>query len=298
MFHTTMTSMSEFQDEIEAAMDGHSPNAEGWYRVACPMCHANEGKRDTKGNLSVSALTGFFSCWRCGETGRIDIEYAGEIEIPERKIQKICAPEGYEPLWEEPGMSSPFLAEARRYLIRRLGKKGIRQLCQEVQIGAVAIGREAGRVIVPVRDENLDWVGWVGRDWTGKKRLKYRTAPGMTRILWNSRRLQDSSGFAVVVEGVFDALPYWPHAVACLGKPDKYQIDTLRAAKCPIVVALDGDAWQEGWSLAARLGFDSNQKIGFVRLPPAKDPGSVSADWLMNEAERSLHSNMPTGYEE
>lgn len=284
-----------YQEEIEQAIVGYRPSESGWYRVECCFCLGNTGKRDRKGSLAVSAITGRYECWKCGEEGRVHLEFTGELPDVE-EVTLMDPPEGYEPLWCEPGLSSPFLKPARQYLIRRLGKSA-KRLCKEVQIGACSTGPVAGRVIVPVLTEDCrKWAGWVGRDWTGNAKLKYKNAPGMRRPLFNSSVLQEEHLFVLVVEGIFDALPYWPNVVACLGKPDRRQKELMRKSKSPLVIAMDGDAWQEGSALSKALRF-AGVETGCVRLPPAEDPGSIDKDWLQLEAVRSLKENGKiTGY--
>lgn len=285
----------DYQEMIEQAIVGYKPSDLGWYRVECCFCLANTGKRDKKGSLAVSATTGKYQCWKCGEEGRVHLEFNGELPDARPEIVTMDPPEGYEPLWKDPGLTSPLLAPARRYLVKRLGRVA-RTICKEANIGASLAGPHAGRIIVPVMNENRsEWAGWVGRDYTGKSRLKYKTAPGMRRILFNCSVLKEKHPFVLVVEGVFDALPHWPNVVACLGKPDRKQKAVLREAAPPLVIALDGDAWQEGSGLAKALRF-AGKEVGCVRLPPAEDPGSIDKNWLYQQALNSLNSHTPVGY--
>lgn len=198
-------------------------------------------------------------------------------------------PEAYFPLWREPGLSSMIHAPARKYLSGR----GIgASTAKRAGIGACATGKLAGRIVVPVLDrEGKDWLGWSARIWNNlneKKTPKYLTAPGMSRhnIVYNMGALFMRSGDpCLVVEGVFDAIPYLPDVVALLGKPSEGQIQLLRVAERPLVVALDGDSWLEGEMLALRLQLEG-KPTGWVRLPPREDPGSVDREWLKTKARR------------
>jgi len=91
----------------------------------------------------------------------------------------------------------------------------------------------------------------------------------------------------MVVEGVFDALALYPNAVAVLGKASEAQMEALQESKRPVVIVLDGDAWQEGWAMAARLKF-KGQRAGSVRLPPKLDPDEVDPAWLQEEVKKAL----------
>ena len=91
----------------------------------------------------------------------------------------------------------------------------------------------------------------------------------------------------MVVEGCFDALPYWPDAAALLGKPGEAQVRSLLEAKRPVVVVLDGDSWEEGMMLSMDLELQG-QRSGYVRLPPKQDPNSVDHNWLRTEVMKCL----------
>jgi DNA primase len=99
--------------------------------------------------------------------------------------------------------------------------------------------------------------------------------------------LKETDTPAIIVEGVFDAIAFWPDAVAVLGKPTPAQVYALASARRPIAVVLDGDAWEEGEMLALKLRFEG-QRAGSVHLPPRVDPDEVDRDWLRAEARSSL----------
>jgi DNA primase len=108
------------------------------------------------------------------------------------------------------------------------------------------------------------------------------------KILYNAKALYADSTLPIIaVEGVFDALPYWPHAVAFLGKPSYEQIEMLYETDRPVVVVLDGDAWRESWALAERLKL-AGKKAAMVRLPPKTDPNDVDRKWLVLEARKAI----------
>jgi DNA primase len=123
-------------------------------------------------------------------------------------------------------------------------------------------------------------------------RLTYCYPRGMNRdgLLYNAPALQEQTARpCYIVEGSLDALALWPDAVAVLGKPLKSQLRILAAAKRPLVVALDGDAWNEGQALAWTL-----QSLGVraasVRLPPKTDPDEVPRNWLDGQAAGALRA--------
>ena len=62
-----------------------------------------------------------------------------------------------------------------------------------------------------------------------------------------------------------------------------FLLEAMKQAKRPIAIVPDGDAWQDGWILAARLRF-LGLRAGYVRLPPKMDPDEVDRDWLLAES--------------
>lgn len=285
-------------DTVLDAVYGHSVGATGWYRVNCPNCEDETGKPDRKQSFGLNAESGGYHCFKCGAKGYLD-SVPEDIQFVPKKMTndehgppKIEPPYGWTRLWCGDGLSAISLQGAREYL----HKRGLDEAVWEgADIGAAVGGFYDGRIVVPVmspEDEDI-WFGWVGRDWTGHADLAYRYPKGMHRgsILYNhAALLVETDEPVLIVEGVLDALPYWPNAVACLGKPalaNGQHLQFMLEAKRPLAVCLDGDAWREGWSLAMRLRFEGKQ-AGAVRLPPATDPNDIDRSWLLSEAHRCL----------
>lgn len=85
---------------------------------------------------------------------------------------------------------------------------------------------------------------------------KYRYPAGMDRDdVYLAAELElETDEPLLIVEGVFDALAYWPNAIALLGKPTETQIDRIAAsAKRPLVAALDADAHRENMILQGSM---------------------------------------------
>lgn len=267
----------------------------GWWRVNCPFCIERTGKDDRKQSFGLLASTGGYHCFRCGVAGKLKLpeELLNEDfvyeEVDVADLPTIERPEGFTPLATGDGSYSMVLEPARRYLASRGIKK---QTAAEAGIGGCYSGYWANRIVVPVKPAGApDWVGFIARDWTNTAERRYMYPKGMKRgsILFNHDALfVESDEPIIVVEGVFDALPYWPRAVACLGKPTGEHIAALMVSTRPIAVALDGDAWREGDALAALLRFEG-RRAGFVKLPPGADPNSVDVDWLKTRAAQSIN---------
>lgn len=209
-------------------------------------------------------------------------------------------PETWTPLESDDGQGLVFL-RARAYMASRKIEPAT---IAAAQVGSCYRGLFRDRIVVPVLSRRSDqWLGFVGRTWynaaetkaaeeASRKRgyefLRYRYPRWPTRgmCLFNERALDAKSDRPVmVVEGVFDALPYWPDVVACLGKPTHDQVRILSQSRRPIVMCLDGDAWEQSYMTALEVGF-AGVRTGFVRLPPREDPCSVDREWLRGEADK------------
>lgn len=282
-----------------------------WFRVNCPFCIGTHGKDDKRWSLGIQRGSGAYHCFRCGTSGRLPAgalpdELAGFV-LAERKRDEpppmIQPPSGWTPLWFDPGLHAPTFTGARKYLHARGFDL---DAWTSARIGAVDRGvhkyttregeereqRVVRRVVVPViASDGQTWLGWVARDWTGRAMRKYLYPGGMARgsILFEQARLTepDDGQPVLVVEGVFDALPYLGHVVACLGKPSHRHVELLKETRRPLAVCLDGDAWEEGYALAMRLRL-AGARAGFVRLPATEDPCSVDHDWLRKAAADSI----------
>lgn len=275
----------------EASKAAFRTNGSGYARTNCPFCVEKLGKSDRKRCFSVNHDTGFYRCFRCGTSGRL-LGFNDPYSPPEEpkpqqpSTEAASPPENYLPVYEGDGLTAFTLAPARKYLASR--NLSVDQQA-EAKIGACATGRYGQRVVVPLLDSDRDtWLGWVARSWKKDAERKYLYPRGMVRSLYNHAILLEESDEPVyVVEGVFDALALWPYAVAVLGKPTEQHIEALISARRPVVMVLDGDAWEEGWALSMRLKMEG-QTAGNIRLAPGVDPDEVDLADLWEAAKTSL----------
>lgn len=274
------------QDLVAAAVAGRLPNVKGWLRATCPFCEWRMGSRDKHMSFGVHAASRWYKCFRCEARGRVpepldgfeDFTYE-EPEAPE----SLDPPETFEELAREPAASAMSYRAPRRYLMRR----GIApRVIAQVGVGACVDGEFKGRVVVPIKDNTGAWLWYVGRAWYNTDR-RYKYPIGSRRgVMFNREALDVETWEPVyVVEGVFDALPHWPRCVACLGKPQDSQLHALAGAKRPVVVVLDGDAWEEGWAVSMRLRLLGHADVSSVRLPPRTDPGDLTTTELVSLGE-------------
>lgn len=304
-------SEEENNERVEDALAMHRQRGERWARVPCPFC-ADMGHDDKKTSLGVNVITGVWHCFRCGESGKIERIIDGDMYMeslfPNGKLlqeaertddepELMQPPDWFEGLWTKGNRHAPETAPARRYLVGR-GVRSVK-LLKALQIGCCTAGYWGGRIIVPfTMTKYKGWLGWVGRLWRpkphpkaqGANRLTYLYPKGVPRgrFLYNHDAIhKKTEDPVIVVEGVFDTFPYWPDAVATLGKPSDMHIEALQTADRPVVWIPDGDEWEKAEALTLRMRFDG-KRSGYVKLPPRTDPDEVPKDWLMNEARKSL----------
>ncbi len=290
-----MSTKSEINEDIRGAVaDANHIQGAEFVRVICPVCIDRTGKADRRKSLSFNLRSGSYRCFKCGVEGWIrnwgeegpEIDDEDDHEPAQTTVEK---PAGYLPLWEGAALETALARPAIAYAERRCP----RRLWQELQIGACIVDGEPqfGRVIVPVLDDHDKWQGWVGRMWRDGTLKPYYNMPGhwASEVLFNPRALADhqASTPLVLVEGVFDAIHLWPHAVAVLGKPGPAQVAQLLRTRRSVAVLLDGDAWREGWALAQDLRLEGI-KAGSIRLPPRTDPDHYPAEQVQRWAETCL----------
>lgn len=285
----------EQNEQVLEALDTAVYSRNGWWRINCCFCLLNQGTDDKRRSLGVH-VEGKWHCFRCHEWGHLEddvpdwIGQKRDTGVVEEDIEAFDPPEGYIPLYEDPGLTAISLAQPRDYLLDRgLG----RDVWDYAGIGACLDGPFERRIIIPVFDpEGTKWIGYVGRYWTAKVpkgKLKYRYPPGMKRDrLYDGALLREETDDpALVVEGVMDALPYFGQAVACLGKPTKAHYELFKQSKRPLAICLDGDAWREALALSMRLKLEG-VRAGYVRLPADTDPNDADRDWLLDQARKCI----------
>lgn len=282
-----MRATHEQRDAIKAATQGRTPNSLGWVRIDCPCCP------DVRRSFGFRPATGGFRCFRCGVNGRLRgdgyvlPEVADKADDGEEKPKVEIPYDDFFPLWVESAVRSETLRPAIDYLRGRgFQMSDIETADMHYAVG----GRYAGRAILPHKDAFGDWWGSTSRllfnpPKDGPPKTLYPA--NMDRgLMFNQHVLMfETAKPVMLVEGCLDAVWYLPHVVATLGKTTPAHFETLLEACRPVVVCLDGDAWEEGRALAMRLRL-RGKEAAFVRLPPTEDPNSVNPNWLRREVQR------------
>lgn len=283
-----MAKRGSFDPALALASAAEAVGVGEWRRANCRYCLLRKGTEDQKASFGIHD-SGYFHCFRCGARGFLDLGHDAPdpAAAPKPEVPEPTFLEDFVELGTWPGDSALLTLPARRYLEGRGVRK---EIWHECQIGICTEGYFAERIIVPVIDPTGAWRGWVGRAWSPDALMRYRYPRGMKRgeLFWNERALYEETDAPVfIVEGCFDALPHYPHAVACLGKPSRKQTAKIAKARRPVVVALDGDAWQEGLALSMLLKLDGVRATS-LQLPPKTDPGNIPPSELLTMARAAI----------
>lgn len=287
---------------LEAVARERPSGINGVIRAVCPFCVLS-GHNTRKKKLDYIPSSGKWSCWRCKTWGRLTPQDAlnGALRGPRRggnAPSLVEPPEGFFPLGEWP---SPISRPAHDYAMKR----GI----SRVAIAAAGMGMTQhranrdegeqdfrGRLIVPIFEPesassgSRNWLGYVGRDYTGRSNLPYLYSRGMSRakVIYREEVLWEETDVpALGVEGTLDAAFMWPEAFAVLGTWGPEQMDKIRRARRPVVWVLDGDAWRKG-EAAAMAQEIMGIRGGWLKLPPGKDPDNMDRGWIREMARRAV----------
>ncbi len=141
------------------------------------------------------------------------------------------------------------------------------------------------RLVIPIY-MNKKLVGWQARllgTPSSKHIPKYYNLPNMPKLqmVYNLDKAKDYP-YVVITEGVTSAWRYGPQAVAILGK----KLSTPQAQKILgtwsdrfIFCMLDGSARDENQAMCDLLSIN-HPRVACIDLPPDKDPGDCTRDYL------------------
>ena len=155
----------------------------------------------------------------------------------------------------------------------------------------------SGRVVIPIHDEQGQWVAYAGRSVDGREpRYRFPAGFGKSPGLFNFHRAAATAGDTVIVgEGFFDCLRIrqagWESVVALLGTElYEHPAELLRARFSRVQLLLDGDeAGRLGWDrVAARLR--NRCEVGVIQLPEGEQPDQLPEGELRQLIEWAMKS--------
>lgn len=281
-----------------------------WYSFNCPECAEEKGvKADNKYNLEVKIdLTvkgcGCYHCWRCkdinGTKGTLvslfkkyasktvldefkqivnDYREARKYElfdgngnIPDEFLEdnEFSLPEGFKPIRE----NDKYAEKAINYLSNR----GIDfNIVKRYNIGYIGNDKNVhfslrNRIIIPSYDSFDSLNYWVGRDYTGNNKVRYKNPKAeKKRFIFNEGKINWYEPITLV-EGPFDHIVV-PNSIAMLGKTldkDYLLYDRLiKYSKGGINIFCDDDALYNAKKIYKLL--DNSELNGSIRLIECPD---------------------------
>lgn len=254
------------------------------YYFYCPFCNHHNPK------LAVNLAKGKWQCWTCNAAGNRLISLFKKLDVPpylQREIRELLSeektyipvekptvteltlPSEFKPLWKK-SIEIEFKHAWNYLLSRGVTKYDI----IKYEIGYCSTGAYANRIIVPSFDENGKLNFFVGRDFFGHSKLKYKNPPVSKNIIGFDFYI--NWDFPITLcEGVFDAISLKRNAIPLFGKTLSKKLiqKILNKNIKEINVVLDSDAFKASAHISeflTRNGISVNN----VKLTD-KDPGEM-----------------------
>jgi DNA primase len=262
----------------------HYPNR-GQISFNCPVC--DEGRN--KHNLEINYINNVYKCWSCGDVdgthgslGKLFDKYGNKklkklynvlkpetVQPKQRRTKKLTLPEGFT-LFKDSSVVYPVRRQAYNYLKNR----GITdEIIEKYNIGFCDRGSHTGRIVVPSYNGKGELNYYIARSWDTKSKFKYKNPEAeKDKIIFNER-LIDWEKDIYLVEGVFDGF-FLDNSIPMLGKHMSEILfeKIYTKAKGDIIIALDGDAWDNAVKLYRELnGGELYNRIKIVHLPMDQD---------------------------
>lgn len=297
-------SIRGFDDNLQAQFD-------------CPACAIDKGLYggDGKHNLEVNVRHGVFKCWACSQTNNMSgsiyklirtygnkqlLEaYKNEIyTIRQSKLYDLNLHNGDFKTEEESdflddaGVSLPLSYKPIDYTSKNIPRQVISYLqnrgIPEFIVKRFRLGyttnqdpdyQVRNRIIIPSYDRFGELNYWTGRDFTGKRKLKYYNHKAERMHLVFNENLVNFDGDVNLVEGPFDHLVV-PNSIPLLSKvlePDyALYIALYKRCNAHINIILDDDAKSDAVKLYKLL--NTGRLYGRIRIVPFNNTTDVKFD--------------------
>jgi len=274
----------ELLEEILGNHGLHYDNR-GQISFNCPVCDDGRNKH----NLEINYISNVYKCWSCGDIenthgslGKLFDKFGNKkqkklyyilkpetIPVKEKKYKKLKLPESFT-LFKDSHKIYPVRRQAYNYLQSR----GITDdIIEKYGIGFCDKGSHVGRIVVPSYDKKGELNYYVARSWDPHTKFKYKNPEAeKDKIIFNEK-LIDWNKDIYLVEGVFDGF-FLDNSIPMLGKHMSEMLfeKVYNNAKGNVIIALDGDAWNNAIKLYHELnGGELYEKIKIVKLPKDQD---------------------------
>jgi DNA primase len=251
----------------------------------CPVCDDDMNKH----NLEINYISNVYKCWSCGDVegthgplGKLFDKFGNKKQkklyyilkpetapIKEKKYKKLKLPESFT-LFKDSHKIYPIRRQAYNYLQSR----GITdEMIEKYGIGFCDKGNHVGRIVVPSYDINGELNYYVARSWDSHTKFKYKNPEAeKDKIIFNEKLINWDND-VYLVEGVFDGF-FLDNSIPMLGKHMSEMLfdKVYNNAKGNVIIALDGDAWNNAIKLYHELnGGNLYEKIKIVKLPKDQD---------------------------
>ncbi|MBP5457957.1 MAG: hypothetical protein J6Y37_15820 [Paludibacteraceae bacterium] len=284
-----------------------------WYSYNCPVCAQEKGvKADGKYNLEVrvdpcSKGGGGFHCWSCETKGRLvklfkdfapfetTMEFKrmvsefresekyklnvinSDMDDGEGDLSSLSLPQDVKPI----NPSDTYSKDAIDYLaMRGIGLREVRRF------NLMYIGNDdsvdyslRNRIYIPSYDIYGELNYYVGRDYTGRTKIRYKNAPVEKSSIIFNEKLVNWYEPVTIVEGPFDHISV-PNSIPLLGKvlknEDLLYKKLIERSKNNINILLDPDAMSNALSVYRLLdASDLHGKIRFIKCPYGYDAADI-----------------------
>ena len=274
----------ELLEEILGDHGVHYSNR-GQISFNCPVCDDDRNKH----NLEINYISNVYKCWSCGDIenthgslGKLFDKFGNKkqknlyyilkpetVPVKEKKYKKLKLPESFT-LFKDSHKIYPVRRQAYNYLQSR----GITdEIIEKYGIGFCDKGSHIGRIVVPSYDKKGELNYYVARSWDPHTKFKYKNPEAeKDKIIFNEK-LIDWNKDIYLVEGVFDGF-FLENSIPMLGKHMSEMLfdKVYNNAKGNVIIALDGDAWNNAIKLYHELnGGELYEKIKIVKLPNDQD---------------------------
>jgi DNA primase len=239
--------------------------------------------------LEINYISNVYKCWSCGDIenthgslGKLFDKFGNKkqkklyyilkpetVPVKEKKYKKLKLPESFT-LFKDSHKIYPVRRQAYNYLQSR----GITDdIIEKYGIGFCDKGSHVGRIVVPSYDKKGELNYYVARSWDPHTKFKYKNPEAeKDKIIFNEK-LIDWKKDIYLVEGVFDGF-FLENSIPMLGKHMSEMLfdKVYNNAKGNVIIALDGDAWNNAIKLYHELnGGELYEKIKIVKLPNDQD---------------------------
>jgi DNA primase len=272
---------------LEEILGDHGLHYENRGQISfnCPVCDDGRNKH----NLEINYISNVYKCWSCGDIenthgslGKLFDKFGNKkqkklyyilkpetVPVKEKKYKKLKLPESFT-LFKDSHKIYPVRRQAYNYLQSR----GITDdIIEKYGIGFCDKGSHVGRIVVPSYDKKGELNYYVARSWDPHTKFKYKNPEAeKDKIIFNEK-LIDWNKDIYLVEGVFDGF-FLDNSIPMLGKHMSEMLfdKVYNNAKGNVIIALDGDAWDNAIKLYHELnGGELYEKIKIVKLPKDQD---------------------------